>query len=549
MKTRFRSVLFLFIGVALGILPIVAANVFMRDYAASEGRRQLEKSAIHTLVHAEQLVQEAVDVFSALPNYRVPVCNSALQDRFRVMILRHPRLHDVGVILNGKFMYCSSLQESVSFLPISNKFIGKVPHLKYSAVQDAETDKTGLLVQWDIQDNVSIGGFILSEAFDLGKIEFDNLYRVQIELPSAVTIAESSPESRARLRAPFANIEVQDEWSRDMIEVRETSDRYPISVYAAVPFNEVWESYSGALNIINSLGILTGGLVLIGFIRLGLKKPDVYSTIADGIRRREFIPYYQPIIDIQNGRLAGCEVLVRWRKPDGSVVSPGNFIDTAEATGLARDMTSLLMEQVAQDLSTSYARHRHLKAAINLFNRHFDDLAIVSEIEQVFGNSGINFKQLVFEITERQPLENLDRARAVIERMQRLGARVALDDAGTGHGGFAYLQTLGMDIIKIDKLFVDAITAQTETVPIVDSLRQMAKGMNMVVVAEGVETEEQLSYLKRTGVDEAQGYLFAPPLPASGYLKLVDAMGGKRIQASVGDEGLVPNRALTPLGA
>ncbi len=111
-------------------------------------------------------------------------------------------------------------------------------------------------------------------------------------------------------------------------------------------------------------------------------------------------------------------------------------------------------------------------------------------------------------------------------RMQKLGIRVALDDAGTGHGGFTYLQTLGMDIIKIDKLFVDAISSDSNSVPIVDSLSQMARGMNMVVVAEGVETEDQLAYLRRSGINEAQGYLFSPPLPASAYLQLVDALGG-----------------------
>ena len=225
----------------------------------------------------------------------------------------------------------------------------------------------------------------------------------------------------------------------------------------------------GVINVIDAFGIFTGVLVMFLFVRMAVRKPDPYVSLEKAIRRKEFVPYYQPILDIQSGRLAGCEVLVRWRKPDGTVVSPGHFIDMAESTGLALPMTGLLMEQVAKDLSASYADHPDLKVAINLFNRHFDDLAIVREVEQVFGNSGVRFSQLVFEVTERLPLENLDRARAIIVRMQELGIRVALDDAGTGHGGFAYLQKLGMDIIKIDKLFVDNITADSKHVPIIDS--------------------------------------------------------------------------------
>jgi sensor c-di-GMP phosphodiesterase-like protein len=279
------------------------------------------------------------------------------------------------------------------------------------------------------------------------------------------------------------------------------------------------------MDLINGLAILMGAMIMFFFVRLSMKKEPPSFSIENGIKKREFIPYYQPVIDIQTGRLAGCEVLVRWRKPDGTILSPGIFIDTAEATGLAMPMTTLLMEQVEADLSDAYGKHGELKAGINLFNRHFDDLSVVGDIERIFGNSGIRFSQLMFEVTERQPLENLDRARAIIARIQKLGAKVALDDAGTGHGGFAYLQKLGMDVIKIDKLFVDAIEPGVETVPIVDSLTQMAQGMGMTVVAEGVENEEQLTYLRKIGVHQAQGYLFAPALPGKAFLELIDAIG------------------------
>ena len=355
---------------------------------------------------------------------------------------------------------------------------------------------------------------------------FADSFKLFLKLNNGTIIAKTTPETRLLNKAPFARYEEDPALFKDLISLEKESDRYPVSVSLRVPFHAVWADHGGVMNLVNGLGILTGAMILIVFVRMALKKPDPYNVIAEGIKQREFVPYYQPIIDIQSGRLSGCEVLVRWRKQDGTILSPGHFIDLAEATGLARPMTTSLMEQVAVDLGEAYRKCHHLKVAINLFNRHFDDLRIVSEVEQSFGNSGVKFDQLVFEITERQPLENLDRARAIIMRMQKMGIRVALDDAGTGHGGFTYLQTLGMDIIKIDKLFVDAIAEGVTQVPIVDSLSQMARGMDMVVVAEGVEREEQLSYLREAGINEAQGYLFSPPLPASAYLKLVDALGG-----------------------
>ncbi|SNY93801.1 sensor c-di-GMP phosphodiesterase, contains CSS-motif sensor and EAL domain [Cohaesibacter sp. ES.047] len=516
------------LGVVLGLAPMFLAHVLMRDYVQSRAVWNLEQTASRSLANAERLIQVAVDVFTTLPHQNhVPACDASLQASFREMTLRHGDMHNIGLIYNKNQMYCSSIRDISRLHLLSGGASGTVPHLHYFAVVDGFTDKNGLLVTWKIKEGVSIGAFILAESFDLDSMqtEFGSDYRMSVKLADEAVIAETSPEIKLRQASPFADIQEDPIWAGDLVTLSKTSERYPIGVSISVPFASVWQSFDGIMNVIHGFSALTGVFILFFCVRLGMRKPSPYISIKQGIKLREFVPFYQPIIDIQSGRLAGCEVLVRWRKSDGSIVPPGHFIDTAEASGLALPMTSLLMEQVAVELSNSYARFPHLKVAINLFNRHFDDIEIVSEIERTFGNSGVRFKQLVFEVTERQPLENLDRARAIIERMQRLGVRVALDDAGTGHGGFAYLQKLGMDIIKIDKLFVDSITAESETSPIVDSLSAMAKGMKMVVVAEGVETEGQLSYLRKAGVDEAQGYLFAPPLPSSAYLKLVEKLG------------------------
>ena len=530
MKNRFRSIILLFLGVVLGIFPVFAAHIAMRDYLLTRGERFLDQTGQRTLVRAEAFVQQAIDVFSALPHFRVPVCDNDLQERLRGMMLRHSGLHDVGLIYNGEYMYCSSIKESTSFQPTSSQVFGTADHLSFRAVRDSLTGKDGLLVQWHITEFVSMGGFILVEDFVPQGMQTDyaDFYRISFKLKNSEIITESTPDSRLREKAPFYTFEPDPNWVKDLITREVTSGRYPLTVSVALPFSAVWESFGGVMRVVDGLGILTGALIMFFFVRMGLRKPDPYVSLEQAIKRREFVPYYQPILDIQSGKLAGCEVLVRWSKPDGTILSPGHFIDVAEDSGLALSMTALLMEQVAKDLSESYAKYPDLKVALNLFNKHFEDLAIVREVEQVFGNSGVRFEQLVLEVTERLPLENLDRARAIIARLQGLGIRVALDDAGTGHGGFAYLQKLGMDIIKIDKLFVDAITAETETVPIIDSLSQMAKGMDMVVVAEGVETDEQLDYLRRSGIDEAQGFLFSPALPASAYLQLVDALGGKQ---------------------
>ncbi|MEP5780335.1 MAG: EAL domain-containing protein, partial [Hyphomicrobiales bacterium] len=123
-----------------------------------------------------------------------------------------------------------------------------------------------------------------------------------------------------------------------------------------------------------------------------------------------------------------------------------------------------------------------------------------------------------------QPLNDIERARVVIRNMRSLGAKVALDDAGTGHGGLAYLQQLGLDVIKIDKLFIDAIGTDSLSAPIVDSLISLAESLGMDIVAEGVEEPLQVEYLREKGVRMAQGYLFAKPLPGETYKRLIEKM-------------------------
>ena len=141
----------------------------------------------------------------------------------------------------------------------------------------------------------------------------------------------------------------------------------------------------------------------------------------------------------------------------------------------------------------------------------------------MFSDSTVRPENLVFEITERRPLNDLAKAKQVMADLQALGCHVALDDAGTGHSGLAYIQNLGMDAIKIDRMFIDAIGLDAAKSPVVDALIDLGHQLDMSIVAEGVETEEQFSYLRRRDVRYFQGFLFARPMPASSFRCFVSA--------------------------
>jgi sensor c-di-GMP phosphodiesterase-like protein len=194
------------------------------------------------------------------------------------------------------------------------------------------------------------------------------------------------------------------------------------------------------------------------------------------------------------------------------------------------------MQQVRDDLSDLCRDMPTLKVSINLFEGHFRDTTIVDDVQAIFGGSPINFSQLTFEITERRPLGNSGQAHTVIAGLHALGARLALDDVGTGHSNLAYLQTLGVDILKIDHVFVDMVKEQTAQVPVLDGLILMARDLGTEVVAEGVETDAQAFYLRARGVHQAQGFLFAPALKLESFKLLAYALNAPGPVALAEDE-------------
>jgi EAL domain-containing protein (putative c-di-GMP-specific phosphodiesterase class I) len=192
-------------------------------------------------------------------------------------------------------------------------------------------------------------------------------------------------------------------------------------------------------------------------------------------------------------------------------VLPGAFIPLAESSGLIRAMTRDLMRHVCAEAGTALGKRPGMKISLNFAGKLFSDQSIVKDVRKIFSASSIKLLRVVLEVTERDPIKNFTEARQVIAALQGLGVRIAIDDFGTGHGGLSYMLRLGVDIIKIDKMFVDAIGTDRNSTTIVETLIDLARNMRMDVVAEGVENFEQVVHLRELGIRSAQGYVFAPP--------------------------------------
>ncbi len=246
------------------------------------------------------------------------------------------------------------------------------------------------------------------------------------------------------------------------------------------------------------------------------RRQSFERVLQDAIRAKEFVPFYQPIINSKTGHVAGAEVLVRWIRRDGSSVPPNEFINFAEKSGLIIPMTELLLKQVGHDLAAFGWQGSPYYASINIVPEHLQSNTFYEKVEEVINKNSLRPENIALEITERRRIVDLKQARQVLDRFYALGIKLKLDDAGTGYGGFSYIQELGISSLKIDKMFIDSILAIEDfKTPVLDSIINFAQSSDLEIIAEGVETPEQIEYLNKRDVSLIQGFVFAKPMPAS----------------------------------
>jgi diguanylate cyclase (GGDEF)-like protein len=234
------------------------------------------------------------------------------------------------------------------------------------------------------------------------------------------------------------------------------------------------------------------------------------NELRDAIERKEFELHYQPVVDAKTRTLCGVEALVRWRHPAKGLIGPDKFVPLAESTGLIAPLGEWILRQACADAASWPA---HVKLAINISAIQFKKDNLFEIILATLVETGVTPARLELEITETSLLENQEAHLTTIRQLKNLGISMALDDFGTGYSSVNYLSNFPFDKIKIDKSFTQGVLSRRDCKAVVASTLALAQGLGTVTTAEGVETEEQLEYMRAAGVDLVQGYLFGRPVP------------------------------------
>jgi diguanylate cyclase (GGDEF)-like protein len=251
------------------------------------------------------------------------------------------------------------------------------------------------------------------------------------------------------------------------------------------------------------------------------KQIALENDLHDAIKNNQLQVYYQPLIDLKQGRIAGSEALIRWLHPVHGFISPINFIPLAEETGLIVPIGAWVMQEACRQTRVwQQMGFTGLKVAVNVSGKQLTSGAnILDTIKHVLTVTEFDPKYLELEITETAILD--ENITSIIKEFTNMGLGLSVDDFGTGYSGLSYLKRFSIDKLKIDQSFVRDIPASNDSITIVSAILAMAKELNVKSLAEGVETEEQLRFLKSKGCDFIQGYYFSKPLEASYFTQLL----------------------------
>jgi len=246
------------------------------------------------------------------------------------------------------------------------------------------------------------------------------------------------------------------------------------------------------------------------------------TNLRRTIERQEFLLYYQPQVDLATRTIIGMEALIRWKTPEGNLISPAKFIPLAEANGLIVPISKFVLQTgCLQNKKWQEACSKRISVAINVSARQFGQKGFVQEVLTVIEDIKLDPQYLELEITETTIMTDPKRAVSNLEQLKDAGIKISLDDFGTGYSSLNYLQRLPLDVVKIDISFIRNVVSNSNDAAIVKTIIAMAHNLNLKVIAEGVEDENQLEFLRKHDCDMIQGYLFSPPVPAEDFFDLL----------------------------
>ncbi|KQN64086.1 MULTISPECIES: EAL domain-containing protein [unclassified Erwinia] len=498
-----------------GQLPLLLCLVFTFIEARQIVKRQLEITATMLLTQADHISDQAWTMNDRLRQFSTRDCpevKSTLQ-QFGTL---YPYFRSIGLTQNDE-IYCSS---AYGELPSTLERMIRRPlpalHKAWWTLSLAGTagvlDRPAVLFMRETPD--AFGTYALVDGqylIDVMRAAGDSRnYRIALQFGDGYRIVSDDRRDRPQ------------GWAVHTLNA--SSQRYPIGISLSAPPEQLLKNWYQALLTFLPMAVIFS-LLAVTLTRSWLQRRHSFGDeIYQGLKRREFSVVYQPVGNLNSGEPGGVEALMRWQRKDGSWVRPDIFIAAAEAEGLIIPLTRYLLDSiVAESAHWRVAPGFHL--GVNVAAEHLQHPEFIADIRRFAAGVARMQPSITLELTERSLIEDGTAVALKLAQLRSEGIRIAIDDFGTGHSSMAYLHTFPLDYLKIDRGFVSAIDAADANTPILDAIIRMAHGLQLQVVAEGVEDETQLRYLQQHGVAFIQGYYYARPMNSEALMQWLQQPG------------------------
>lgn len=499
------------IAVMLGIvgaaLPIAGALYISWTLALNAEQDRLIASANRAITRANTSMAEIGDVFKTVSRSEAVPCSPEHIGEMRRLVFNAPTISEIGFFQNG-LLTCTSWGKT-----------DKV--IKYS--RGDYTTENGIEVKVRMRPLVTGGKPMMALQYGDYNALVDPMRFVDVLVDRGVQLAIASERGDliGELNGPSRYLVSQiltnphsGMTDRELYAVAKGDGWIAIAIE---PRDGMLDNLRREQMLLLPIGAFISIFIVGVVVWMSRRRLSPLGELQMAVDNREFIVHYQPIVELKTGRCVGSEALVRWRRPDGTMVRPDHFIPLAEESGLILQITDQVVEAVVRDMKDHLVADRALHVAINLSAADIKTGRALPLIGAALEGTGIDREQIWLEATERGFMD-IDSAKSTITLARQLGHAVAIDDFGTGYSSLQYLQGLPLNVLKIDKAFVDTIGKNTATSAVISHIIDMARALDLMMVAEGVETEAQASYLVTHHVEFAQGYLFSQPLPVKDFI-------------------------------
>ncbi|HXY97001.1 MAG TPA: EAL domain-containing protein [Steroidobacteraceae bacterium] len=524
MQRERRRVLLLYAGAAIAIMvPMVAAVWLAEQQSLVRQERRAAALAAEILLRADRIAEQAKSATAELraAGAQDP-CSEQNIGLMRGLVIRSNLLVDVGYA-RGDVLLCSSFGREP--VPIGAPTYASAPgFIVRVGVRLPPAPESPLVIVTDPKSGYTA---LISQSLPIDALtEESNVVLGLLSEQRKQPLTQRGALNPRWLERIGSSREGTFYDGTDLI-VWKRSLQGDYVALAAIGRNRIEQDQRRIVLVLLPVGAAAAALLVLVAVRLARFETSMPRLLRNALKTSELFLVYQPIVSLETRAWVGAEALLRWRRPNGELIGPDLFIPIAESTRLMGRITEAVLKIFESEAGELLRARSDFHISLNLSTEDIGNPEIVDRLRAMIARMGIAGSSLHVEATERVFM-NIEASRRNIRQLRAAGIQVAIDDFGTGYSSLSYLHNLEVDRLKIDKSFVDTIGTEAVTSQVVRHIIEMAKSLNMQMIAEGVETAAQAKFLRSHGVQYAQGWLFSKPISMKELMAQLLGEGGPR---------------------